>query len=156
MELLLDQLLQLLRQERGEFWVSSQQLWDSINHSYCIQTGQHWARMVWCSGRRTTSLTWALRQRQARYYVQKARKVFWSRTFYILHRIYHPVYDISFYIQYIIPTMGKDSISSTLKPGRGLREPSMDRGSKVGNLTVYTCHLWGKKNIKRFIDLELL
>ena len=75
---------------------------------------------------------------------------------FILYRIYYHVYDISFYIQYIISTTRKDSISSTLKPGRGLREPSMDRGSKVGNLTVYTCHLWGKKNIKRFIDLELL
>ena len=122
----------------------------------CKQTGQHWARMVWCSGRRTTSLTWVLRQQQARYYVQKARKVFWSRAFYILHKTYNPVDDISFNIQYIISTTRKDSISSTLKPGRGLREPSMDRGSKVGNLTFYTCHLWGKKNIKRFIDLELL
>ena len=33
MELRLDQLLQLLRRERGEFWVSSQQLWDSIDHA---------------------------------------------------------------------------------------------------------------------------
>ena len=139
MELRLDQ---LLRRERGEFWVSSQQLWDSINHSYCIQSGQHWARMVWCSGRRTISLTWVLRRQQARYFVQKARKVFWSRTLYILHRIYNPVDDISFYKQYIISTTRKDSISSTLKPGRGLREPSMDRGSKVGNLTLYTFDMW--------------
>ena len=28
-------------------------------------------------------------------------------------------------------TTSKDSISSTLKPGRGLREPSMERGNKV-------------------------
>ena len=143
MELRLDQLLQLLRRERGEFWVSSQQLWGSINHSYCIsQTGQHWARMVWCSGRRTISLTWVLRRQQARYFVQKARKVFWCRILYILHRIYNPVDDISFYKQYIISPTRKDSISSTLKPGRGLREPSMDRGNKVGNLTLYTCDVW--------------
>ena len=56
-----------------------------------------------------------------------------------IHRIYNPVDDISFYIQYIISPTRKDSISSTLKPGRGLREPSMDRGNKVGNLTLYTC-----------------
>ena len=143
MELRLDQLLQLLRRERGEFWVSSQQLWGSINHSYCIsQTGQHWARMVWCSGRRTISLTWVLRRQQARYFVQKARKVFWCRILNILHRIYNPVDDISFYKQYIISPTRKDSISSTLKPGRGLREPSMDRGSKVGNLTLYTFDMW--------------
>ena len=61
---------------------------------------------------------------------------------FILYRIYYHVYDISFYIQYIISTTRKDSISSTMKPGRGLREPSMDRGSKVGNLTVYTCGMW--------------
>ena len=36
MELLLDQLLQLLRQERGEFWVSSQQLWVAINMLTCM------------------------------------------------------------------------------------------------------------------------
>ena len=33
MELRLDRLLQLLRPERGGFWVSSQQLWDSIDHA---------------------------------------------------------------------------------------------------------------------------
>ncbi len=26
----------------------------------------------------------------------------------------------------------RDSITSTLRPGRGLREPSMERGAKVG------------------------
>ena len=100
MELRLDRLLQLLRRERGEFWASSQQLWDAINmlicmidsipellrwvstimgcYQPCVQTGQHWAKMVWCSGRRTTSRTWVLRQQQARYYVQKARKVFYQ------------------------------------------------------------------------------
>ena len=142
MELRLDQLLQLLRRERGEFWVSSQQLWDSIDHAnkqvsieqewFDVRVAEQSLLPEFCVDNKQGILF----RKQGRY------SDLGHSTVYILHRIYNPVDDISFYKQYIISTTRKDSISSTLKPGRGLREPSMDRGSKVGNLTLYTFDMW--------------
>ena len=37
-------------------------------------------------------------------------------------------------VSYLAPAAatGKDTITSTMRPGRGLREPSVDRGRQVG------------------------